>query len=224
MRYHLDPGHYGPLLISSYNPFSMSGSGVSTMYGGPSPWPLPTTSSTVVFVWLWLALGSLWFGVGCAGWVGLLNRHGPAQVGALTQEVGLRRETKRTFSQDHSNRRRFLGSGSVPKLERGEVCCISLAQELHTHIETVRISNTQRGKKIKSKLGENQSSLSGKTREEPWNATKEDILDTNKRIQVPGIDSGTSLKVCQQYISVRGWGLACCKQRCPSWSHTKSWS
>lgn len=108
------------------------------MHRGPSPRDLPTAaaststsnSSPVVLVGLGLALSSLGLRVWRARRVGLLHRHGPAQVGAFAQEVGLCREAKRAFPQDHANRRGFLGPGPVAELKGGEVRGVAVAQEL----------------------------------------------------------------------------------------------
>lgn len=65
-----------------------SGSGVATVHGPPWPHGMAWTPSTPgVLVRLGLALSSLWFRVGCHGWLRLLHRHGAAKVCPLTQEV-----------------------------------------------------------------------------------------------------------------------------------------
>lgn len=84
----------------------------------------------MVLIGLRLALSSLGLWVWRARRVGLLHRHGPAQVGAFAQEVGLCREAKRAFPQDHANRRGFLGSGSVAELKGGEMRGVAIAEEL----------------------------------------------------------------------------------------------
>lgn len=81
----------------------------------------------VVLVRLGLALGPLGLRVG--GRVGLLHRHGPAQVVALPQELGLRVEAEAALAQDHA-RAVLLGARAVAGLQRGQVRGVALAQEL----------------------------------------------------------------------------------------------
>lgn len=130
-----------PLSLINPSISLLSGSGVSPKHGGTTPRHLAATTSpacpasrsltTMVLVGLGLALGALGLGVGRARRVWLLHRHGPSQVGALTQEVRLRREAEGTFPQDHANRGGLLGPGSVSELKRGEVRCVAVTQELH---------------------------------------------------------------------------------------------
>lgn len=193
---------------------SLSGSGVSPEHGGPTPCNLSAAASsspascsltTVILVGLWLALGALGLGVGCARRVWLLNWHGPPQVGALAKEVGLCWETEGTFPQDHADGGRLLGSGSVSKLKRGEVRCIAIAQKLN-----VWWRESQRAARFRT--------LTAKVRR--YQVKNQ----TQMKTKLPGTGSGTSSMACQQCKSVRGWGPACCKQRCPSWSHKLRWS
>lgn len=100
-------------------------------------------------------------------------------MGALAQEVGLRREAKRAFPQDHANRRGFLGSGSVAELKGGEVSGVAVAQELK-----VQKTGKTKSQRIIKHIREKRS--------------------TERRAALPSTGFGTSLKVGQQYKSARG--------------------
>lgn len=208
------------LLLSSSTPPMLvwvSGRGVPAVHGGSSPRTLPDSPRpppAVVLVRLRLALGSLRFGVGRTRRVGLLDRHRSPQVGALAQEVGLGGEAERAFPQHHADRRGLLGPRSVSELQRREVGRVTLAQELKRE--------TGSGKWVGGEVNEQKTGKKLKSLERNcWNETP---LGGQTTLQLPGIDSGTSSKVCPRCKSARGLGPTCCKQRCPSWNHKQSLS
>lgn len=95
--------------------------------GGPTRPAERGQGPLVVLVGLGLALRPLGLGVG--GRVGLLHRHGPAQVVALAQELGLRVQAEAALAQDHA-RVVLLRARAVAGLQRGQVRGVALAQEL----------------------------------------------------------------------------------------------
>lgn len=81
----------------------------------------------MVLVGLGLALGPLRLRVGRR--VGLLHRHGPAQMVPLAQKLRLCMQAEAALAQDQA-RVVLLGARTVAGLQHRQVCSIALAQEL----------------------------------------------------------------------------------------------